>query len=233
MQENEPSPLETALSIIRQDSYPTDSKINALLYMVEKYEPGLCLPAFIDILNDDSHSPDLRNAAALALGRVGGKTGLDELLSLLEGEDKALRLFAIQGLGFTQDAKSIPVLIAALNDEDNTIFQAAAESLGKLGQLAITPLISLLSSAHSEDIRCIAAWQLGVLKAKEALPPLLTIIQTADNEDLIALAIWASGEIGVSESGINQALREAKQSESPAISERAALAIKKIARHNN
>lgn len=230
---DEPSPLETAINIVKQKDYPASARLNTILYMVENYNNQACLDTLEEILLDSAEEADIRSAAALALGKLGGDRALTLLKRMAHAEDKTLKNYSLQGLGLLGREEGVPILLDALKDQDNDIFASAAEALGKIGKPVVPHLIQLLDSTHAEDARCIAAWQLGLLRYTDAVPPLLNVIRSADNPDLIALSIWALGEIGQDAREVLDTLKWAQAQENPAINERAKLAIKKIARHIN
>jgi HEAT repeat protein len=227
------SPLETAINIVKQKSYPPTSRMNALLYMIEKFDESLCTPIFEALLYDTSEDREVRSAAALALGKTGSQQAYLLLTSMYATCDNTLKSYVLQALGFLGNRDSIALLLNALNDPDNDVFASAAEALGKLGQPAILPLIALLAPETPDDSRCAAAWQLGTMKSKEAIPALLESIKNDVNLDVLALAIWALGEIGLSEPLVQDALVKARQHDNALISQRAERALKKISRHLN
>jgi HEAT repeat protein len=221
------------MDIVRQKDYPLSSRLNAILYMVEKFAPD-CIPLLEEILADVAEEPDIRSAAALSLGKLGGDRALALLQRLAAAqEDDTLKNYALQALGLLGREEGIPVLLDALKTQDNTIFYSAAEALGRIGKPVVPHLIRLLSQGSAEDARCIAAWQLGVLRYGEAIPALVTVVREAENPDLVALSIWALGEIGVDSAEVTEALAQARTHENPAISRRAVMAQRKIARHIN
>ncbi len=226
------SPLETAINIVRQKEYPSSSRLNAILYMVEKFQPE-CLAVFEEILSDPDEDADVRSGAALALGKVGGDRAFEILKRMAYAEDKTIRSYSLQGLGMLGREEGVPDLLDALKDEDNTIFASAAEALGMIGRPVVPHLIDLLKSGPAEDARCIAAWQLGTLRYTEAVPPLVEVVKTEKNPELVALSIWALGEIGFGPEDVLDTLNWARVQEDPAISKRAIMAIKKISRHVN
>jgi HEAT repeat protein len=226
------SPLETAINIVRQKEYPLFSRLNAILYMVEKFEPS-CLPVLEEILNDMQEEADIRSAAALALGKVGGDRALEILKNMAHHENATIKNYSVQALGLLGREEGVPILLDALKDEDNAIFASAAEALGRIGKPVVPHLIDLLKSGTAEDARCIAAWQLGTLRYTEAVPTLVQVVRSDKNPEVIALAIWALGEIGFGPSDVLDTLNWAKTQEDPAINKRAEMAIKKITRHVN
>jgi HEAT repeat protein len=226
------TPLETAINIVRQKEYATVSRLNAILYMVEKFEPS-CLPVLEEILNDPQEEADVRSAAALALGKVGGERAMDVLKQMVQNEPPPVKTYSLQALGLLGRAEVVPVLLDALKDEDNDVFASAAEALGLIGKPVVPHLIELLNQSSAQDARCIAAWQLGTLRYAEAVPPLVQVIRTDKNTEVVALSIWALGEIGLADTEILDTLQWAKSQEDPAINQRAEMAIKKITRHVN
>ncbi len=226
------TPLETAINIVRQKAYPPSSRLNAILYMVEKFEPA-CIPVFEEVLGDPDEHTDVRSAAALALGKVGGDRALEVLKGMANHENATLKNYTITALGMTGREEAVPLLINALNDKDNEVFASAAEALGMIGKPVVPHLIDLLHPNHAEDARCIAAWQLGTLRYPDAVPSLVDVVRNAKNPELIALSIWALGEIGHRSGDVVETLDWAKGQDDPAISRRAEMAIKKIARHVN
>ncbi|HEY9745193.1 MAG TPA: HEAT repeat domain-containing protein [Oculatellaceae cyanobacterium] len=231
--QDDTSPLETAINIVKQKEYPPSSRMNAILYMVEKYQPTECLTVFEDILRDPDEDPDVRSAAALALGKVGGDRALDLLKKMAQADDKTIKNYSIQGLGLLGREEGLPELLEALKDDDNRVFASAAEAIGKLGSPAVPHLINLLQKSNAEDIRCVAAWQLGTLRYAEAIAPLISVVKTDKNLELVALAIWALGEIGQDQREVLETLKTASAHGEPSISQRAEMAIKKITRHIN
>ncbi len=126
------------------------------------------------------HNPDpqLRTAAALALGSKGDPEALSALSNSLIGEPDAsegVRLAAASALGQLQLPEAVEPLAQALaSDEDEDIREAAASALGELQQPeAVEPLAQALASDEDEDVRAAAADSLGELPSPSALPPLL------------------------------------------------------------
>lgn len=226
------TPLETAINIVLQKEYAPSIRLNAILYMVEKFEPS-CLPVLEEILNDSQEEADVRSAAALALGKVGGDRAVTILKQMALNENPTVKTYSLQALGLSGREEVVPILLDALKDENNDVFHSAAEALGLIGKPVVPHLIDLLKPGSAEDARCIAAWQLGTLRYSEAVPSLVHVIQTDKNPEVIALAIWALGEIGMGMPEVLDTLKWAKNQEDPSISKRAELAIKKITRHVN
>ena len=87
--------------------------------------------------------PRVRRRAALAIGRVGLKTGVRPLEAALAGDrEPEVRQVAAFSLGLLRDPASAPALRAALGDEMPIVQGRAAEALGLLGDAASSQLIA-------------------------------------------------------------------------------------------
>jgi HEAT repeat protein len=88
----------------------------------------------------------MRNSAVEALERLGGKA-VPILSRHVNDTDHDVRKFVIDILGHTADPSSVGLLITALGDPDPNVSAAAAENLGKIGDVrAIPPLLRALES---------------------------------------------------------------------------------------
>jgi HEAT repeat protein len=228
--------MEEALHILCDQNQAADNRLNALLVIVDRFEEDH-LPVFEEILNNPDEDADVRSAVALSLGKIANPLALKLLIHQATSpnatsQNPVLRDYIMQALGMSKQAEAVPVLVEALKDQDNKVFASAAEALGKLGELAVPALITLLDEG-ADDARCVAAWKLGEIRPRKAIEPLLHSIEKVENIDYIALAIWALGEIGISTTEVTEALVKAKQHPEPEVYLRAEVALKKVARHTN
>lgn len=228
--------MEEALHILCDQNQAADTRLNALLVIVDRFEEDHLL-VFEEILNNPDEDADVRSAVALSLGKIAHPAAFKLLIHHATSPHKTsqspvLRDYIMQALGMSKQAEAVPVLVEALKDEDNKVFASAAEALGKLGDAAVPALITLLDEG-ADDARCVAAWKLGEIRPRKAITPLLTLIDKTENIDCIALAIWALGEIGISTIEVTEALVKAKQHPEPEVYLRAEVALKKVARHTN
>lgn len=225
--------LQAALNLIQQKDQPTTARLDAIRFIIDQFEAKF-FPILEGVLNDDSEHPDVRSAAALALGKIGGDEALSTLISHARSSDVTVKNYTIQALGLLGREEGIPSLLDALGDANNTIFASAAEALGEIGKPAVPHLIGLLENEGvKDDVRCIAAWQLGQLRYSEPVPTLVKAIKAYPNPEIQALCIWALGEIGLHTADVIDVLHWAKQQDNEALSERAKMAFQKIARHLN
>ncbi|SDF16472.1 HEAT repeat [Halorubrum xinjiangense] len=116
--------------------------------------------------------PELRMAAANALGRLDDASGLQALVGALDDDDPRVRLRAAQACGTFADARAVPGLRERLDDEEPRVRRAAANALGTIGtDQALSPLLDLLDDGD-ESIRRIAAGALGKASTPEPVEPL-------------------------------------------------------------
>ncbi|MEB3206331.1 MAG: HEAT repeat domain-containing protein [Vampirovibrionales bacterium] len=235
----------TCAKVLGSSEEPLSHRLNALLFLLQHshHERFLAFEPFLKriLLNPTEDAP-LRAAVALGLGQYGSADVFDALASVANDGDPQVRQCVFEALGRLNVTAAIPLLIQGLYDSHNDVFLAAAEALGQLAPESLAALIDLLNNtAEKNDVRCIAAWQLGKAQDEHALPSLLTIIQTTltaekpttDAIELTALCVWALGEIGASQPIVHSILAKASTHQEPAIYDRARLALKKIARHLN
>ncbi|OYR41501.1 phycocyanin alpha phycocyanobilin lyase [Halorubrum sp. Ib24] len=116
--------------------------------------------------------PELRMAAANALGGLDDASGLQHLGEALDDEDPRVRLRACQACGTFADPRSVPALTERLDDGDPRVKRAAANALGNVGtDQALSPLLDLLDDGD-ESLRRIAAGALGKANNPEPVEPL-------------------------------------------------------------
>lgn len=116
--------------------------------------------------------PELRMAAANALGGLDDASGLRHLVEALDDGDSRVRLRACQACGTFADPRSVPALTERLGDDDPRVRRAAANALGNVGtDRALSPLLDLLDDGD-ESLRRIAAGALGKANNPEPVEPL-------------------------------------------------------------
>ncbi|MGM0447773.1 MAG: HEAT repeat domain-containing protein [Methanobacteriota archaeon] len=120
----------------------------------------------------EADRPELRMAAANALGRLDDASGLQALVGALDDEDPRVRLRAAQACGSFANARAVPGLRERLGDDDPRVRRAAANALGTIGtDQALSPLLDLLDDGDG-SIRRIAAGALGKASTPEPVEPL-------------------------------------------------------------
>jgi len=112
-----------------------------------------------------------RDAAAAALGRIGGPA-VPALLERLGAPDPELRQTAASVLGVIGDRRAVPSLVARMADEDPNVRAAAAEALGKAGGGAA---VEALHAALESDDATLRLTALEALVQQRACAPLSTM----------------------------------------------------------
>lgn len=113
----------------------------------------------------------------------------------LDSRDSEVRRATIRFLGSTCDASAVGSLISAFGDGRNRILEAdIAETLGKIGDVAVDPLIAALDD-HNPRVRRGAALALGKIGGDRAFAALISALN--DKEGYVrAGAVDALGSTG-------------------------------------
>ncbi len=90
----------------------------------------------------------VRRRAALAVGRVGLREGVEPLLPLLSDAEPEVRQMAAFALGLLADRSARPALTTALKDADPVVQGRAAEALGNIGERGDAAAIAEMVQAH-------------------------------------------------------------------------------------
>jgi len=123
------------------------------------------VPALSDLVG--KQEAPARYAACYALGRIGpdASAAKPALLALLSGTDETIGLIGAWALAQIDPkaadvaAKSVPVLVRGLSDQDVRFRHQAASALSKLGPLAKEALPALEKATHDENEAVRAAAQ--------------------------------------------------------------------------
>jgi HEAT repeat protein len=142
--------------------------------------------------------PEVREAAAWALGKARVPEGLEALIETLSDSDARVRRAVTEGISRYFDAKTLPSLLLALADEDEKVRLAAVLGVGQWR----TPdaHVALLEQGLRDPdvwVRCRAAEQLGRHRVEAAVPALAAL--TGDPREPVLVkraAVVALGNIG-------------------------------------
>jgi hypothetical protein len=127
----------------------------------------------------DDSDPDVRQAAARALGYLGDIRATIPLISALKDAHGDVRAEVAMALGDLGDNRAIQPLLITLSDSYAPVRTDAATALGMLGRSAVRPLIEALQNTNAY-IREGAAWALGDLGDTLAVEPLLKVLRDAN-----------------------------------------------------
>ena len=89
------------------------------------------IPALISLLKDDN----LAHYAAMALTPIPSPQVAEKLREVLSQSSGNARLEIIGALGELRDKNAAPTLVPSLKSDDETLFSAAANALGKIGEV--------------------------------------------------------------------------------------------------
>lgn len=132
-------------------------------------------PALIERLTDDQELPNVRHAAAQALGKIGDRAATTALIAAAEQGDFWVRYAAIEALGRLGDEQAVPVLLRLLK-QDAWMRPATVQALGNIGRVEAVPDLSAALDDPNDTVRAAAIE--AILKivvepiSEEALPDL-------------------------------------------------------------
>jgi HEAT repeat protein len=177
------------------------------------------LPILLVALKDDR----LRAGAAGALGAIGrpARDAVPTLCKMLEDPDMEARRTAATALGRIgpQTPEVIPALAKTLRDKEAG--EQAADSLSRMGQPAVKPLIAALSEDQTRDRAAAALSQLG----RPAVGPVAELLK---KDELRLTAMQILGRMGGVARDAIPDLTTIAENESDSAHQDAALAIGKI-----
>ncbi len=184
-------------------------------------------------LNDEDS--DVREAAVYRLGNFGDKRAVKPLTQILidTTEQNDIRQMSAEALGKLEDAQAIEPLIEVLKQTDKvylrdmdgqTVSSEAARALGKLGDGALSPLLSLLKDTNSRR-RYNAASALSHLGDPKAFLDLLAALDD-ENDEVLARVVIALGKAGGKQA--LQPLIDTLFNSNPIVQKHAILAIGKL-----
>ncbi|MCI0529082.1 MAG: HEAT repeat domain-containing protein, partial [Nitrospira sp.] len=114
----------------------------------------------------------------------------------LEDANARMRGKAVVALGKSGDKRALPLLIQALQDEDEYVRESAADALGAMGaEEAIEALALTLWKDEDEDVRASAAGALEAIGGSKAIESLIYTLQDHDHE-IREIAVEALATIG-------------------------------------
>lgn len=117
-----------------------------------------------------SGSDESREAAALALGRLGA-CAVEPLAAMLAQDDAEVRWWAARALAEVGQDGALPPLLRALSDPDPDVRACAALALGRVGEGVAVPALAARLTDESAFVAGIAADALSMIgeEAVEAL----------------------------------------------------------------
>ena len=114
------------------------------------------------------------------------------------------------------DPAVLAAFMTALQDSDEGVREAAAHSLGNMGDTAaVDALVNALRHDASKDVRKTAAWALGQIEDRRAVPGLTAALRDERDVEVRRQVAWALGQIESEDAvpGIGAALRSESDAE--------------------
>lgn len=183
-------------------------RLEALKWLRGREEAG-SVELLIGALSDKSVK--VSNAAVEALGALKDKRATEHLLRLLVHEEEETRqLLLIEALGELKDERAVGRLLSLLRHRNPLVASKAAESLGKIGNRGVVPvLVEVAKGGTVEAVRYSAVFALGDIGDKRAVRVLLPLLKAVSGR-LRYAAAYALGSIGDEEAldGLMEALTD-------------------------
>ena len=180
-----------------------------LLMAMEDQSPSVLLQA-IEVANRDmgaaallrlkaaleSPHPEVREAAANALGKLGFEEAIPALMRALQDQEEDVRWFAVEGLRKLNATQAVPRLCSILErDASMRVREITASTLGELGQPAAIPSLRRALKSLNERVRTRAVSALKAL-ARDDFERMVVIAKAlsehglrADARDVLRKAI--------------------------------------------
>jgi HEAT repeat protein len=108
-------------------------RVTACFGIAAALEPEAARPELVRMLADPAG--EVRAAACETLGRIPGATAPEALAQATRDQVPSVRRAAVSALGSYDDPRSLPFLVAALDDPERDVALRAGESLVRLGRL--------------------------------------------------------------------------------------------------
>lgn len=153
----------------------------------------------------ESPTPDVRLAAAEALGKIGDGSAVDALAAGLKDdqEDSYVRGAAAEALGTIAKDKgndeATGALVIALADDNQEIADKIEEVLMKVGKPAIVPLVEALSDDNPKMLlrasTLLAKMVLAKMDKKSVVQPLIALLHS-EKDEIVWRAVDLLGQIG-------------------------------------
>lgn len=137
-----------------------------------------------------SDIPELRMAAANALGNLGETNAIPALIQALDDENPAVRTRVCAALGTLEHPRAVEPLIEQLDDSRGRVRLAAANALATIGNdRALSALLAMLSDENPE-IRRISVVALGNARSVRVVKPLADALSD-DNARVRSAAVFS------------------------------------------
>jgi len=124
----------------------------------------------------DARVPELRMAAASALGNLDYRESVGALVRALEDPDPRVRLRAARACGEIGDPRAVGALSERLDDEATRVRLEAAEALGRIGSPRAMDALLAVADDPDERVRRVAVSSFGTFGHTRAVGQLVTAL---------------------------------------------------------
>jgi hypothetical protein len=164
--------IPTLTSLIKSSNVRTRTKVVATLGKIPLENMGSysgeIILSMIEIISDKSNHWSVRKNTLKALGRIGAKEAIPDLLELLHHSHFKVRAHASEALCRIGHISIVDVIIPMLQDSSAFVRSRTAHALGKIGcKDADIYLISLLKDPDN-NVREDAKWALSKINTPDA-----------------------------------------------------------------
>lgn len=151
----------------------------AMAKSLAELESQRAVPLLIETVNDVSGDPFVRGAAAFALGRLGARSTVPDLIKTLDSGLDALQVGALGALSRLKDPRSIEPLKQVLQSTNSAeIRAAAATALGSFGRDAASTLSATLNGDAEPLVRQAAITGLANTRNTEVVEAVITFVNS-------------------------------------------------------
>jgi HEAT repeat protein len=135
-----------------------------------------------ELLRDawDSEPGNLQADILHAMGRSKDPRAISFLLQLLTHHLPETRLYTVQSLAFTAEPRIVSTLLYFGKHHPDQKY-VVSDSLLKMGEVAVIPLLELLSATDDRELMTDIVIVLGRLKSSKAIKPLMQLLETDDS----------------------------------------------------
>ena len=179
--------------LVIPDPAATDALLTAVTEQIDldtfDADDTIQLQQMVECLGDPRGLMRLRFAQTL--GDIGGAATPLLVTALLHHVNPVVRRAAGKTLALIMDPDTVPDLLQALlNDEDTVVRGSAVGALAKMGAASVPALLSILADPmRSESTKGHAAWALGFIGAEAA--PFLESAIKSDSIDVRCATVGA------------------------------------------
>ncbi|AKF03291.1 HEAT repeat domain-containing protein [Sandaracinus amylolyticus] len=112
--------------------------------------------------------PAIAPRAAMVLGRIGDRSGVEALLARAQSDDVDTRVAVIDALGIAGDERASPVVLAAISDGDARVAIAALHAIARIGGRHASDAVA--AQVGREEVSIAAIEALAVIDPARAAP---------------------------------------------------------------